>query len=189
MHKLRKLNLAFALTLTALATATVSAQETEYEDHVLSDGKLSVEELSLLVRQAQEDLKALTEASIAQVRGELEATGVFEPNAWMLMKDGELKKIQPGEDAQGAPGDIKVLMYRASLKSIARHGRIDAGLVAYPGTIEIDGQKQRVVAVEHEHRLGVSGIKLIPVSLTSGNAEFKAALSQDKSFEIFYDGK
>jgi hypothetical protein len=49
--------------------------------------------------------------------------------------------------------------------------------------------KRRVVAIEHEHRLGVSGIKLVPVTLNSGTAEFRAAVSQDKSFEFFYDGK
>ncbi|OZC37194.1 hypothetical protein B9Q17_03495 [Marinobacter vinifirmus] len=189
MHKFLSLNLILTLTLAGMWAPLSCAQEKEYEDHVLADGKLTAEELSLVVRQAQGDLKAMTEASIAQVKDELESSGVFEPNAWMLMKNGELKKIQLGEDAKGAPPEIKVLMYRASLKSVARHGRIDAGLVAYPGTIEKNGMKRRVVAIEHEHRLGVSGIKLVPVTLNSGTAEFRAAVSQDKSFEFFYDGK
>jgi hypothetical protein len=45
------------------------------------------------------------------------------------------------------------------------------------------------MALEHEHRLGVSGIKLIPVRLEDGEASFGEPMSQDKPFQIFYDAK
>ena len=65
--------------------------------------------------------------------------------------------------------------------------KIDAEIVVYPGTIDQGGRERRVVAVEHEHRLGVSGIKLIPLHLENGNAQFGNPLSQKKPFKIFYD--
>jgi len=93
------------------------------------------------------------------------------------------------EEAEQAPGNVKVLMYRAGLKAIARRGEIHAAVIAYPGSVEKNGDTIRAMALEHEHRLGVSGIKLIPVRLEDGEASFGEPMSQDKPFQIFYDAK
>ncbi|MBS8239025.1 hypothetical protein DYI22_00725 [Marinobacter lipolyticus] len=169
---------------------TVYAQDAgDYQDHVLSDGKLSEQELAAVVAVAQKDLKKMTERSVEAVGDEMAASGVFPPMAWMMMRNGEIKAMKLGESGEEAPGNIKVIMYRAGLKSIARRNEIHAALIAYPGQIEKDGEQIRIMAIEHEHRLGVSGLKLIPVTLSAGEPEFGDAMSQEKPFQIFYDEK
>lgn len=168
----------------------VAAQEDkEYEDHILSDGELTNEELAVVVLRAKDDLTSLLEKAVGNVEVEMEETGLFSPRAWMLMKGQGLKEVTLSGQAENAPPDIKVHMFRASLRSVARHNRIDAALIVYPGSIKKDGETQRVVAVEHEHRLGVSGLKLIPLDLKDGEASFGAPISQKKPFAFFYDGK
>lgn len=180
-----RLFLVLALMLIGPATAQ---ENKEYADHVLSDGELTKEELAVVLLRAQSDLTTLLEKAVSEVELDLENAGVFSPRAWMLMKDQGLKEVKLAGQAEEAPADIKVHMFRASLKSVARHNQIDAALIVYPGSIDKDGESLHVVAVEHEHRLGVSGIKLIPVTLENGDASFRAPLSQNKAFAIFYDG-
>ncbi len=191
----RMLFVSFSLNCLLLATASLAQEAAynptdargEYEDHVLSDGQLTGEELAAVVKRAQEDLKSLLNTSISKVKQDLEADGVFSPQAWMLMKDGEIKKLRLGSEAQAAPSDIQVLMYRASLKSVARHGEIHSALIAYPGSIKKDGRKEKIAVIEHEHRLGVAGLKLIPVKMVNGIVQFGAAIPQEKKFAFFYD--
>ncbi|MDN6318627.1 MAG: hypothetical protein L0J77_02590 [Marinobacter sp.] len=167
-----------------------AAQEgKEYEDHILSDGKFTNEELAVVILRAKDDLTSLLEKAVAEVKVEMEETGLFSPQAWMLMKNQDLKKVSLSGQAESAPPNIKVHMFRASLRSVARHNRIDAALIVYPGSIKKDGETQRIVAVEHEHRLGVSGLKLIPLDLEDGEASFGEPISQKKPFAFFYEGK
>lgn len=181
---------AFVMMIAAAFSGAAMAQDADdYDNHVLSDGKLSEEELATVVALAQKHLKQMTEVSVGSVGEELEASGVFQPMAWMMMKDGEVKKMALSEEAEQAPGEAKVLMYRAGLKSIARRGEIHASLITYPGKIDKNGEQIRIMAIEHEHRLGVSGLKLIPIELEQGTAEFGNAMSQEKPFQIFYDDK
>lgn len=167
-----------------------TAQENkEYQDHILSDGELTNEELAIVVLRAKDDLTSLLEKAVAEVEVDVEESGIFSPRAWMLMKDQGLKEVTLSGQAESAPADIQVHMFRSSLRSVARHDRIDAALIVYPGSINKDGETQRVVAVEHEHRLGVSGLKLIPLNLKDGDASFGAPISQKKPFAFFYDGE
>ncbi|OJT00528.1 hypothetical protein [Marinobacter nauticus] len=177
------------LCLLSLSMILSAQSEPEYRDHILSDGVLTNEELAHVVRRAQDDLKLITEKAVNAAGSVMERELVFGPQAWMLMKNGDIKPLRLGEEGKGAPADMKVLMYRAGLRSLARHGQIDAAVVIYPGTIDKQGEKQRIAAVEHEHRLGVSGLKLIPVDLEGGKAVFRSVISQDKSFQIFYDDR
>lgn len=156
---------------------------------VLDDGKLTREELAAAMLTAERDLSGMLEQAIVQVEDDMASAGIFAPAAWMVMKDRELKSVKLSSEADQAPPSIKVQMYRASLRSLARHNRIDAVLIVYPGTITKDGVKERVVVVEHEHRLGVSGLKLIPLSYEQSEANFGAPIDQDKEFQIFYDEK
>ncbi|KPQ01423.1 hypothetical protein [Marinobacter sp. HL-58] len=159
------------------------------DDHVLSDGKLDDKDLAAVVAVAQKHLTKMTDAALKKAGDELEEAGIFRPMAFMVMKSEKVQEMKLGEDADGAPGEIKVLMYRAGLKSIARRKEIHGAVIAYPGSVEKDGENIRALVLEHEHRLGVSGIKLIPVRLDDGEASFGEPMSQDKPFQIFYDEK
>ncbi|WP_288371520.1 hypothetical protein [uncultured Marinobacter sp.] len=160
-----------------------------YEDHVLADGELTTEELAIVLLTAEKDLTALLEEAVVNVKADVESAGVFGPRAWMVMKDKEIKEVKLADDAAAAPPKIQLHMIRVSLKSLARHNSIDAMLIVYPSTMTKNGSYHRVVALEHEHRLGVSGIKLIPLELSGGEVSFGAPLSQEKPFQIFYDRK
>ncbi len=173
----------------AISTAALAQDALDRDDHVLSDGKLDDKDLAAVVAVAQRHLKEMTDAAVKKAGEELEEAGIFRPMAFMVMKSEKVQQMRLADDAEEAPGQVKVLMYRAGLKSIARRGEIHAAVIAYPGSVEKDGETIRAMALEHEHRLGVSGIKLIPVKLEDGEASFGEPMSQDKPFQIFYDEK
>lgn len=171
-------------------SVTASSQENLANDSgILSDGKLTKEELAAAMLTAEKDLTSMLKASMSDLEQELESSAIFGPGAWMVLKDRKLKKVTLDETSENAPPSAKLQVFRASLRSLARHNKIDAALIVYPGTITKEGEKQRVVVVEHEHRLGISGLKLIPLELDQGDVSFGAAMSQKKSFQIFYDQK
>ncbi|GGE72566.1 hypothetical protein GCM10011533_26180 [Streptosporangium jomthongense] len=173
----------------SIVTSAYAQQPTNYEDHVLSDGKLDPEELAVVVKIARADLKHLTEKALEYVERDLRASGIFSPKAWMLLKDGTIKPLKIEQDAEAsAPTKIKLVLYRAGLRSVARHGQIHAAVIVYPGSFDKDGDKKPVVVIEHEHRLGVSGLKLVPIKMEDGVPQFAAHISQKKPFEFFYDG-
>lgn len=173
----------------ALSTAALAQDAIDREDHVLSDGKLDDKDLAAVVAVAQRHLREMTDQVVNQAGDELEEAGIFRPMAFMVMKSDKVQQMRLEEEAEQAPGNVKVLMYRAGLKAIARRGEIHAAVIAYPGSVEKNGETIRAMALEHEHRLGVSGIKLIPVRLEDGEASFGEPMSQDKPFQIFYDAK
>ncbi|WP_420388874.1 hypothetical protein [Marinobacter sp.] len=173
----------------ALSTAALAQDAIDREDHVLSDGKLDDKDLAAVVAVAQRHLTELTDSVVKNAGTELEEAGIFRPMAFMVMKSDKVQQMRLEEEAEQAPGNVKVLMYRAGLKAIARRGEIHAAVIAYPGSVEKNGETIRAMALEHEHRLGVSGIKLIPVKLKGGEASFGEPMSQDKPFQIFYDAK
>jgi len=173
----------------AISTASLAQDAIDREDHVLSDGKLDDKDLAAVVAVAQRHLREMTDQVVNQAGDELEEAGIFRPMAFMVMKSDKVQQMRLEEEAEQAPGNVKVLMYRAGLKAIARRGEIHAAVIAYPGSVEKNGETIRAMALEHEHRLGVSGIKLIPVRLEDGEASFGEPMSQDKPFQIFYDAK
>jgi len=173
----------------AISTASLAQDAIDREDHVLSDGKLDDKDLAAVVAVAQRHLREMTDQVVNQAGDELEEAGIFRPMAFMVMKSDKVQQMRLEEEAEQAPGNVKVLMYRAGLKAIARRGEIHAAVIAYPGSVEKNGDTIRAMALEHEHRLGVSGIKLIPVRLEDGEASFGEPMSQDKPFQIFYDAK
>jgi|SRR5690554_2589273 len=190
MNGFKTYTLAVSLMLSMLAGPLALAQTGQpSEDHVLADGELTNEELAIVLLTAEKDLNSLLEKAIASIEKDIEAAGVFSPRAWMVMKDKEIKEVAFADDASQAPPEMKLHMIRVSLKSLARHDGIDSALIVYPGTMQKDDESQRVVVVEHEHRLGVSGTKLIPLELSGGKVSFGGALSQKKPFQIFYDKK
>ncbi len=173
----------------AISTAALAQDAIDREDHVLSDGKLDDKDLAAVVAVAQRHLKEMTDAVVKKVGAELEEAGIFRPMAFMVMKSDKVQEMRLEEKAEEAPGQVKVLMYRAGLKSIARRGEIHASVIAYPGSVEKGGETIRALVLEHEHRLGISGFKLIPLNLENGKASFGEPMSQEKPFQIFYDDK
>src|SRR5699024_9267105 len=90
------------------------------------------------------------------------------PAAWMLMDDGTtVKRIDIDDQAGNAPAQVRILMYRAALKSIARRGKILAAAILYTGKVSKDSDEEALV-IEHEHRLGISGNKIIPYEVNGG---------------------
>ncbi|MDF0750411.1 hypothetical protein NLU14_09220 [Marinobacter sp. 71-i] len=173
----------------AIPAGALAQDAIDREDHVLSDGKLDDKDLAAVVAVAQRHLKEMTDAVIKKAGAELEEAGIFRPMAFMVMKSDKVQQMRLEEKAEKAPGQVKVLMYRAGLKSIARRGEIHASVIAYPGSVEKDGETIRALVLEHEHRLGISGFKLIPLDLKNGKASFGEPMSQEKPFQIFYDDK
>ncbi|WP_166268363.1 hypothetical protein [Marinobacter caseinilyticus] len=164
-----------------------SAEEVQVpEGNVLSDGKLSPEELETYALIARKQLIELTETAAEEVGDELSASGVVVPAAWMLLNDGTIKRVRLGSDGEKAASTIQILMYRAAMKSLARHGKISGTAIVYAGSAE-GGSETKLLVIEHEHRLGVSGLKLIPFRFSEGAVTYGAPQSQPKPFELFYD--
>lgn len=155
--------------------------------NALSDGKLTEEEIKQYATLAAVHVQKLTTVAREEVGAELEQSGIVIPSAWMMMNDGEVKRVKLGETGDKASATIKVLMYRAALKSLARHGKILGTAIVYAGNL--DGEEDiRVLAVEHEHRLGISGLQIVPYRFQQGELSFGDAQSQKKPYELFYDG-
>ena len=171
----------------------VQAQETIGvkipENSVISDGVLTREEVARYVVVAKAQLEYLTEHAAEKYEDELIVKSAPIPRAWMLMKDGktvkELKLDKSGEDA---PANIKVVMFRAALKSVARNGQINAATILFAGQMSADNP-QKVLVMEHEHRLGISASKFIPYKAEGDAPQFGEPEVKDKPFQMFYDDK
>ncbi|RMJ06190.1 hypothetical protein DOQ08_00875 [Marinobacter litoralis] len=174
--------------VTVPVTFTQAEEELPIPDrNALSDGKLTEEEIKQYATLAAVHVQKLTTVAREEVGAELEQSGIVIPSAWMMMNDGEVKRVKLGETGDKASATIKVLMYRAALKSLARHGKILGTAIVYAGNL--DGEDDiRVLAVEHEHRLGISGLQIVPYRFQQGELSFGDAQSQKKPYELFYDG-
>ncbi|GAA0839645.1 hypothetical protein GCM10009113_03410 [Marinobacter szutsaonensis] len=156
--------------------------------NALSDGKLTSDEIKQYAALAAKHMQKLTAVAREEVGEELKQSGVVIPAAWMMMNDGEVKRVRLGESGEQAAATMKVLMFRAALKSLARHGKILATAIVYAGTVE-EGENTRVLAIEHEHRLGLSGLQVVPYRFEQGNLSFGKPNTQKKPYELFYDGR
>ena len=111
------------------------------------------------------------------------------PAAWMLLDDGEtVKRINIDGQTEQAPANVRILMYRAALKSIARRGKINAAVILYTGKVK-EGEQAAALVIEHEHRLGISGNKIIPYTIEDGNVKYSQAVTKEKPFQMFYDDR
>ncbi|WP_036128837.1 hypothetical protein [Marinobacter nitratireducens] len=193
MHYLRKSLICAAMVVSFGASPMVGAQdsiEVEIpEGSVLSDGQLSKEELAHYAIVGQRQLVYLTEKAMEQYSSELLDEEPNMPAAWMLMMDGEtVKRINIDSQVGDAPAQVRILMYRAALKSVARRGKINAVAILYTGKVK-EGSNEEALVIEHEHRLGISGNKVIPYDLDKGKVNYSDAVTSEKPFQLFYDGK
>lgn len=176
-----------------LAAPVASAEEAITvkvpENSVISDGKLTKEELAQYAIVGQRQIVYLTEKATEQYSEELTDSTPNMPQAWMLLDDGTtVKRIDLDSQAGNAPAQVRILMYRAALKSIARRGKINAAAILYTGKVEEGSDKQALV-IEHEHRLGISGNKVIPYEVHGGKVSYSQPVTSTKPFQMFYDSK
>ncbi|AZT84055.1 hypothetical protein EHN06_11185 [Marinobacter sp. NP-4(2019)] len=194
MPSLNKSLVNLALTATILISPMAFSQENQLaveipENSVLSDGMLTREELARFAVIGQQQLVKLTEKATEEYTSELIDGDTNMPAAWMLLDDGEtIKRINIDDQAEQAPAQMRILMYRAALKSIARRGKINAAVILYTGKVK-EGEEAEVLVIEHEHRLGISANKVVPFRLDGGEVSFLQAVTREKPFQMFYDDK
>lgn len=191
MGHVTSLFLSTLLILAAVSPAVLAQGDVDKgipDRNALADGRLTQDEISKYAELAATHIQALTAVAREEVGGELKQSGVVIPAAWMMMNDGEVKRVRLGESGEKAAATMKVLMFRAALKSLARHGKILATVIVYAGTVE-EGEDTRVLAIEHEHRLGLSGLQVVPYRFDQGDLSFGQPSTQKKPYELFYDGR
>lgn len=178
------LGLALALTAgTVVAEEAAKAPSKEVVEQAVK------KELSKWAVVGQQQMIYLTEHAIDQYEPELLDDQPDLPAAWMLMKDGKtIKRINIDDQAGEAPATVRLLMYRAALKSIARQREISAGAILYTGKVK-EGSDERALVVEYEHRLGISANKVIPFEVKGGKVLYGEPVTKDKPFQLFYDSK
>lgn len=157
------------------------------EDSAIADGKLTKEELAKYAVVGQRQLVHLIEKATEQYSASIENPAPNMPAAWMLMDDGEtVKRIDLDGQVEGSPAQVRILVYRAALKSIARRGKINAAAILYTGKVD-EASSSEALVIEHEHRLGISGNKVIPFEVVEGKVKYSAPVTREKPYQIFYD--
>ncbi|WP_303289498.1 hypothetical protein [Marinobacter sp. SS5-14b] len=188
MFRIRKHALAATFTLFALG-ASVSFAQGLPKDGQLADGEISKDELAVILATAQQQLIRLSDEATAEYEAVIRDAEPNMPAAWMLMKDGEtVKRINMDSQAEGIPAASRIVMYRAALKSVARKGEINAAAILYTGRLNEETDTE-VLVIEHEHRLGVSGNKVIGYEVEGSDISWAEPVTQKKRFQWFYDAK
>ncbi|PPI84766.1 hypothetical protein KEHDKFFH_08690 [Marinobacter maroccanus] len=157
------------------------------EDSAIADGKLTKKELAKYAVVGQRQLVHLIKKATDQYSALIEGTTPNLPAAWMLMDDGDtVKRVNLDGQIEGSPAQVRILVYRAALKSIARRGKINAAAILYTGKLDDTGSSEALV-IEHEHRLGISGNKVIPFEVEDGKVKYSDPVTRKKPYQIFYD--
>lgn len=171
-----------------LTTGQVFAQDSSKEADKMTEQQVR-QEFSKWALIGQKQIVYLTEKAVNQYESTLLDDKPNMPGAWMLMKDGKtIKHISIDDQAGDAPAQVRILMYRAALKSIARRGEITAAAILYTGKVK-EGSDEEALVIEHEHRLGISGNKVIPYEVKNGKVAYGEAVTSEKPFQMFYDSK
>ncbi|WP_147252229.1 hypothetical protein [Marinobacter pelagius] len=159
------------------------------ENSVLSDGVIDKKEMARYLVIANKQLAYLAEQATEEYQERIQPEETPMPSGWMLMKDGvTVKELKLDESAEGAPANIRIVMFRAALKSIARRGQINAAAILYAGQMS-EENPQKVLVMEHEHRLGISGNKFVPYKVEGEKIQYSQSVTKDKPFQMFYDKK
>ncbi len=187
MFRLRKHTFAAIISIFALGGTGALAQTPEQSP--LADGELSKQELAAIITLAEQQLTQLADAATKEYLPVIQRDQAKMPQAWMLMEDGEtVKRINLDDQTDGAPPAVRIVMYRAALKSLARRGLINAGAILYAGPVSEDNNADALV-IEHEHRLGVSANKVVGYRLEEDKVVWGKPVTDTKPFEWFYDAK
>lgn len=179
-----------ALLLTSVvATPLAGAQESPSGELSEQQETAIKQELAKYAVVGQQQILHLTEQATEDYTSTLADAEPNMPSAWMLLEDGEsTKRISLDEQAADAPAQIRILMYRAALKSVAQRGKIHAAAILYTGRFK-EGSDEQALVIEYEHRLGISGNKVIPYKVTDGSVTYSEPVTSEKPFQIFYDSQ
>jgi hypothetical protein len=181
--------LSAALLTVALLAPTVHAEDPKPAQTSESSDMAIRQEITKYAILGQQQLVYLIKESTKEYSGTLTDSKPNMPAAWMLMDDGKtIKRIDIDDQAGGAPAQLRILMYRAALKSVARRGKIVAAAILYTGKVSKDSDEQALV-IEHEHRLGISGNKIIPYEIKGDKILYGEPVTSEKPFQLFYDSK
>jgi len=188
MFKSRNYIFAATFSLFAFGWAGAAAQAIP-ADSPLADGEISQEEMAVILATAEQQLTLLVETATEEYLPNIQQNEVAAPAAWMLMKDGEtVKRINIDSQAKGVPPAVRVVMYRAAIKSVAQRGMINAAAILYAGSLSESDDTEALV-IEHEHRLGVSANKVIGFKSEHGNVIWGKPVTDKKPFDWFYSQK
>ncbi len=183
-------SLLHALILSAFFVIPAASAEEAPSASLTEDQEAAVkQELSKYAVLGQQQIIYLTKQATEEYSGTLTDASPNMPAAWMLLEDGTtIKRINLDGQAADAPAQIRILMYRAALKSVARRGKIHAAAILYTGKLR-EGSDDEALVVEYEHRLGIAGNKVIPYQVENGKVAYSEPVSSEKPFQIFYDSK
>ncbi|KPQ30195.1 MAG: hypothetical protein HLUCCX14_03660 [Marinobacter excellens HL-55] len=185
MYPFKEYALVASISLFTLGSSYSLAQGLP-DEGPLADGKISEEDVGMLIYNAQQQLIRLSEAATEEYQSSILDASPNMPGAWMLMNDGKtVKRINIAEQAEGVPASVQLKMYRAAIKSIAQRGQINAAAILYTGRVN-EHSDSEVLVIEHEHRLGVSSNKVIGYNVHNGGISWAEPVSQEKPFEWFY---
>jgi hypothetical protein len=179
-----------ALLLTVFFAVPAANAEEAPPAELTEDQEMAIKnELSKYAVLGQQQIIYLTQQATEDYSDTLTDPNANMPSAWMLLEDGTtIKRIDLDEQAEGAPAQIRILMYRAALKSIARRGKIHAAAILYTGKLRENSSDEALV-IEYEHRLGISGNKIVPYKVGNGEVNYSEPVTSEKPFQIFYDSK
>lgn len=170
-------------------TPVAGAQEAPPGELTEEQEMVIKQELSKYAVLGQQQIIYLTEQAAEEYSPTLTDTRPNMPGAWMLLEDGKnVKRIDLDEQAKDAPAQIRILMYRAALKAVARRGKIHGAAILYTGKLR-EGSDDEALVIEYEHRLGISGNKVIPYQVENSEVAYGEAVTSDKPFQIFHDSK
>lgn len=179
-----------ALLLISFFVAPVASAEEAPSGELSSEQETAIKkELSKYAVLGQQQILYLTKQATDDYSDTLTDSKPNMPSAWMLLEDGTtIKRIDLDEQAGDAPAQIRILMYRAALKSVARRGKIHAAVILYTGKLN-EGSEDEALVVEFEHRLGISGTKVVPYQVENDKVAYADPVANEKPFQIFYDSK
>ena len=179
-----------AMLLTAFAFAPILSAEEAPGAEMSEEQEMAIKrELSKYAVLGQQQILHLTKQATDEYSDTLTDSDPNMPAAWMLLEDGTtIKRIDLDGQAENAPAQIRILMYRAALKSVARRGKIHAAAILYTGKLR-EGSDDEALVVEYEHRLGIAGNKVIPYQIENRKVAYSEPVTSEKPFQIFYDSK
>jgi len=183
-------SLLHALLLSAFFVIPAASAEEVTPPELTEEQEVAIkQELSKYAVLGQRQIVYLTKQATEEYSDTLTDDSPNMPAAWMLLEDGTtIKRISLDGQAADAPAQIRILMYRAALKSVARRGKIHAAAILYTGKLR-EGSDGEALVVEYEHRLGIAGNKVIPYKVENGKVAYSDPVASEKPFQIFYDSK
>lgn len=112
--------------------------------------------------------------------------GMFHPFGAALAPDGEAVPVTGYDGRDTAPAEDIIALLTEAFVEGAETGRYVATALAFDATIEMpEGGETSAVAIQLDHRDGLSVVVYFPYRLEDGRVAFDPSLQQDGASEIF----